>query len=135
MSIKSNSLPQPRGFQVDAAVEAAMTPSDQDPVYGSIERRQRARNQTSSQRKKAERDRNRSKVTYDLPQELIHQIRQAAETEEIPPSHLVGVLISMGLDAWESGAIDLSSYKRPSRNARYVWFLDIFAYKRNRDLQ
>lgn len=133
MSIKKNLLPQPRGFQLDPAVEAAMTNSETDPVYGAMERRQRARNQTAAQRKKAERDRNRSKVTFDLPQVLINQIRQAAETEEIPPSHLAGVLLSMGLDALTSGAIDLSTYKKPSRNARYMWFLDIFAYKENRD--
>lgn len=132
MSVKNNVLHQPRGFQLDPAVEAAMTNSEEDPVYGAIERRQRARNLTTAQRKKVVRDKNRNKVTFDFPLVLSERIRQMAADEGIPPSHLAGILISMGIDALESGAIDLTPYKRPSRNARFEWFLDIFAYKKNR---
>ena len=111
----------------DAAVEAALSPNLNQgrgkDLYGKIER---ARKMTPSQRKKAERDAARSKVTYDIPAELIKRVEMMArDVYRCPPSHLAALLIRAGLKAVEEGRLNVYDHQIPSRVPRFDWFLDL----------
>jgi hypothetical protein len=106
----------------DPAVQAALGPR-RDDVYSRIER---ARKMTPAQRKKAERDAARSKVTYDLPAPLIEKLeRMAHDVYQVPPSHLAALLIMAGLQAVQQGSLDVYARRVPSRVPRFEWFLDL----------
>ena len=78
---------------------------------------------TPSQQRKAIRDANRSKVTYDMPKELINQISGLAEDQRVPASQLAALLNQKGLREFEDGVFDLDCYKIPTRSPRFEWVL------------
>lgn len=105
----------------DPAVESALGPNRD--VYGKIER---ARKMTPSQRKKAERDAARSKVTYDMPAELIKQVEvMARDVYRCPPSHLAALLIQAGLKSVQEGRLNVYDHRVPSRVPRFDFFLNL----------
>src|SRR3972149_4156012 len=112
----------------DAAVAAAMggNGSSSDPLYGRMAAQYlRARRMTPAQRKQAQRDQKRNKKTYDLPEVITSQVEMLAEKHGVPPSHLVALLLKVGLQAVEDGQVDIQAYKVRSPVPRYEWFLDI----------
>lgn len=125
MSIDKNKLPPPRPMPVDPAVEVAMSSNLDDPIYGGLERRRRARNMTETQRKQAARDAQRTKVTYDLPPNLKQEIDSLARQLEAPPSHVVNILLHYGLSAIDQGKIDLRIYQVHSNIPRFKYFLQL----------
>lgn len=105
-----------RGVSSEAAAD--------DPVYGSMAAaRAKARNQTQGQRRKAERDRKRNKVTFDLPESQTDFIARMAMEHECPPAHVAALMLEYAIEHW--GQIDIESRKVRTRNLRYEWFLDI----------
>lgn len=97
---------------------------DADPVYGAMaSARARARNQTTGQRKKAERDRQRNKVTFDLPEAQTSFIEQVAHQHQCPPSHVAALLLEYAIEHW--ARIDIEGRKVRTRNLRFEWFLDV----------
>jgi hypothetical protein len=94
-----------------------------DPVYGAMSARARARNQTTGQRKKAERDRQRNKVTFDLPEAQTSFIEQVARQHQCPPSHVAALLLEYAIEHW--ARIDIEGRKVRTRNLRFEWFLDV----------
>lgn len=122
MSIKKD-LPR-RPLQSDPAVDTHM---GDDPVYGRLASRSgRARNMTSGKRKKAERDAQRKKVTFDWPEELIERIDELANQkgERVPANQLTALLMRYALRALDAGEIDLEKHKLFSRVPRFDWFLE-----------
>lgn len=112
----------------DAAVDTIMGTGAlmDDPVYGRIARQaQRARTMTPAQRKQARRDAGRTKVTYDLPKELIDEINRLANEGDFPPAHLVTILLHYGLRLLVEGQIDLMEHRVIANIPRYVYFLKI----------
>ena len=112
----------------DAAVSAAMggNGSTGDPLYGRMAAQDlRARRMTPAQRKQAQRDQKRNKKTYDLPEVITSQVEMLAEQHGVPPSHLVALLLKVGLRAVEDGQVDIQTYKIKSPVPRYEWFLEI----------
>lgn len=105
-----------RAIVDDPAVGAALSPSDG--LYGKIAR---ARGMTAAQRKKAERDRKRSKVTYDLPEELISEVTRLAKELDCPAAHVAAALILEGMKAEP----DLKRLRVPANSPRFVWYLDL----------
>ena len=110
---------------VDEAVATAL--GDDDPVYGRLaSKRQRARNMTPGQRKRAQRDAQRVKYTYDLPEEIGQAVERYARESGIPQSQMAAVLLLHGLLAQARKQIDLRQFgKRPSRSPRYDWVVEI----------
>ncbi len=95
-----------------------------DPVYGAMaSARARARNQTTAQRKKAERDRQRNKVTFDLPEAQTSFIEQVARQHQCPSSHVAALLLEYAIEHW--ARIDIEGRKVRTRNLRFEWFLDV----------
>lgn len=122
----STKMPLP----VDPAVEASMPAMENDPVYGGlVGRAAKLRNMTPAQRRKAERDARRSKVTVDWPPELIREIMEIADRpgDRVPFSQLTALLVVHGLKALRAGEFVLSEHKRPSRVPRFEWFLSLEA--------
>lgn len=109
--------------RIDPAVEAVV---GDDPIYGRLAR---ARRMTRGQRKKAERDRGRSKVTYDLPADLIQQIEEMAEKEGIPNSQMAMALIRVGEVQFKRGNVVFG--KEPSKSPRFDWNLKTLGFKNN----
>ena len=148
MAVKKGTGRLKAPIEGDAAVEAAMgngrdpTPAGPTPypspqsggykpagivergdVYGRIAR---ARRMTPAQRKKAEKDRQRSKVTYDWPEELIREVeRLAREVYYCPASHLAAALALEGLAAVREGRLDIRGMRRPANSPRFDWYLEL----------
>lgn len=80
---------------------------------------------TPGQRKKAERDARRTKVTYDLPDELIAQIAAIVNEHKIPASQLATLLMQWGLKAMSDGQFNINTYKVRSTSPRYEWVLNL----------
>ncbi len=112
----------------DPAVEVHLgrPPIGDDPLLGTFaKQRASARNQTDGQRKKAERDRKRNKLTVDLPKRQKDWIEQHATRHGVPPAHLVALLLKHAILSFERGEIDIEKAKTITRNLRYEWFLKI----------
>ena len=111
----------------DAAVAAAMGGNgSSDPLYGKMAAQDlRARRMTPGQRQQAQRDPKRNKKTYDLPEGITSQVETLAEQHGVPPSHLVALLLKVGLQAVEDGQVDIRAYRVKSPVPRYAWFLEI----------
>ncbi len=123
MAIDKSKLPPPRKMPLDPAVEAAMTGDPDDPIYGSLERRRRARNMTETQRRQAERDAQRTKATYDLPPSIKAAVDALAQQYEAPPSHVVALLLHHALLAANDGQIHFEDHLVFSNVPRYRHFL------------
>src|SRR4030065_2968762 len=112
----------------DAAVAAAMggNGSSGDPLYGKMAAQDlRARRMTPAQRKQAQRDQKRNKKHYDVPEVITSQVETLAEQHGVPPSHLVALLLKVGLQAVEDGQVDIRADRVKSPGPRYAWFLEI----------
>lgn len=104
----------------DPAVEHHL---QDDPLLGPLAKRRAARNQTPAQRRKTERDRQRNKITFDLPEYQTTFIQQTATEHQCPPSHVVALLLEFAIEKWAD--IDIESRKVRTRNLRFEWFLDV----------
>ena len=112
----------------DEALEGAMgvNGSSGGPLYGKMAAQDlRARRMTPAQRKQAQRDQKRNKKTYDLPEVITSQEETLAEQHGVPPSHLVALLLKVGLQAVEDGQVDVKAYRVKSPVPRYEWFLNV----------
>lgn len=107
----------------DPAVTVAVSSPGQATVYDRLAKK---RNMTPSQRKKAQRDAARSKVTYDLPEPLVRQVEALArETYHCPASHLAALLIQTGLQEIAAGRLDVYRHRKIANSPRFDFFLDL----------
>jgi hypothetical protein len=74
-------------------------------------------------RAKRKRGPQRSKGTFDLPAEMIEQLRAIARAERVPASDIVGLALALWLEQYEPG--DLDERKRAARSPRFEWKLDL----------
>ncbi len=100
---------------IDPAVESALgKPS------GFYSHLARIKKMTPAQRKKAERDRKRSKETYDLPEWIGEAITTLARHYDVPKSNVVAHLIAAGLRALLEGKINFGWLLNSSRSPRFL---------------
>lgn len=85
----------------------------------------RAKAMTPCQRRAAERQAERSKVTYEWPPALVERINEIARANDCPANQVAAVLAWAGMADMESGAIDLEARKYGARSLRFLWFLDL----------
>lgn len=131
MAVKKNPLNR-QPLAIDPALQAYMSqepeaaPGSEDPVYGRLARkRARLHSMSPGQRRKAERDEQRVKVTFDWPPELKDKVQQVAQWSGVPVSQLAALLVKVGLKAIDEGRIKVDDYRRPSRVPRFEWFIDL----------
>jgi hypothetical protein len=80
---------------------------------------------TPAQRRKAKADAQRSKATYDLPEEIITAIREIAKQEDISQSDLVAELLVRAVNIYRAGELVLDKQKQPARSLKWLYKLDI----------
>lgn len=122
MSVEKGRQPLPIDSPADPAVETALgTPVKRGSIY---DRLARARDMTPAQRRKAEKDRARTKETYDLPQWLIDAIEKVAQKYGVPKSNVVAHLLAAGLRDLLEKKINLSWVRKISRSPRFEGLLE-----------
>jgi len=113
---------EPPVEDLDPAVENALgTPAKRGSIYGRIAR---VKEMTPAQRRKAEKDRARTKETYDLPAWLIEAIEQIARKYGVPKSNVAAHLLTAGLRDVLEGKINLGWVRKISRSPRYEGLLE-----------
>lgn len=87
--------------------------------------KQRQRTMTPAQRRKAQRDGERNKATYDLPRGITDRIAEIAEVEGVPKSGVVAVFLLDAINRYDDRAIDLERFKQPSVSPKYSHVIEI----------
>lgn len=121
MAVKPERMNTPIPTPADPAVDAAIN-RDTD-IYA---RMRRQREMTPGQRKRAERDAQRTRIQYDLPQDLIDLVdHMAHDTYNCPSSHLVALFILAGVRSVGRGELDVWNYLSAGRYLRWNNQIDI----------
>jgi|YNPMSStandDraft_1061717.scaffolds.fasta_scaffold17534_4 hypothetical protein len=111
----------PADLDVDPAVTAALGRPRSNDIYDRIVR---ARRMTPAQRRKAEKDRKRSKETYDLPAWLIGAIAEIAAAYGVPKSNVAAHLLALGLRQLLDGQVNLRWMWKASRSPLFEGLLE-----------
>lgn len=123
MSVQKQRQPIPIDDQIDPAVESAL--GSPEKRGGSIyDRMVRSKGLTPAQRRKAERDRARTKDTYDLPFWLIEAVERIARKYNVPKSNVAAHLLAAGLHDFLDGKINLLWIRKSSRSPRFEGLLE-----------
>lgn len=104
---------------IDPAVRDIMTNQEERTVGSKSDRAKKAK-----ERKKAA-NRLPGRVNLDLPLELKKRVFDLAESERIPASQIVALLLADGLRRLDSGDLNIKEYRRPSTSPRYLYTLDL----------
>ena len=107
-------------LSLDAALSTHMGDASNDPIYGGLTKVNRAR-MTRKQRRQAEHDAARNRVTYDVSLELDQLIEAIAEALSVPRSQVANYLMLCQLDQIANGKANPISMwpTRPSKSMRY----------------
>jgi hypothetical protein len=103
---------------LDPAVADLLAGMEQKQAQAQLPRRERLRKSREQAKIMARRE---LRATYDLPPALRQRIRTLAENERVPASQVVTLALARFLAEYDSGEIDLSLFKQPSRSPRYDW--------------
>ncbi|MEN4041365.1 MAG: hypothetical protein ROW52_10670 [Anaerolineaceae bacterium] len=105
---------------LDPAVADLLSGMEQRQAEALLPRRQREKKVRERARIQARRD---QRATYDLPPAIRSRIKRLAEDERLPASQLVTLALIRFLTDFDTGKVDLSQFKQPSRSPRYDWNL------------
>jgi len=94
-----------------------------DAVLGEGRQRRERRRMTPGQRKKAEQDAKRKRVTFELKPEVVEMVRLIAEFEECSPAGVVDLFVAEAAQQYVQGEIILDGRRRPSRSPRWGWVI------------
>jgi hypothetical protein len=111
---------QERRTILDPAVADLLSGMEQKQAEAQLPRREREKKVRERAKIQARRD---QRATYDLPPGLRTRIKDMSEEERLPASQLVTLALIRLLSDLESGRVDLSEFKQPSRSPRYDWNL------------
>lgn len=106
---------------IDPAVADLLTGLERTRSESSLPRKVRERKARERAKIQARRE---ARATYDLPPALRERIKQLAEEQRVPASQLVTLALARFLKDFDSGVVNLSEFKRPSRSPRYDWNLE-----------
>jgi len=114
-------------LSLDAALSTHMGDAGSDPIYGGLTKVNRAR-MTRKQRRQAEHDAARNRVTYDLAPELDQLIEAIAKQLSVPRSQVASYLMLCQLDQIANGKANPISMwpTRHSKSMRYDFNLTHF---------
>jgi hypothetical protein len=94
-------------------------------VIGDGQRREKARHMTRTQRRQAERDAQRQRVTLELDPRIVAMIKAIAEREGCSPAGAVNLLVSAGIEEYVEGQVEFCGNRRPSDGPRYEWVIEV----------
>ncbi len=106
---------------LDPAVADLLAGMENKQAEARLPRRLREKKAKERAKIKARRD---HRVTYDLPPQLKQAVFELAESLSLPASQLVTLALQRFMEAYKTGQIDLSKYKKPSKSPRYDWKLE-----------
>jgi hypothetical protein len=109
-----------RRVSVDPSVVGLLEVMEQRQTESQLPRREREKKSRERAKISARRER---RATYDLPPLVRSRIMELSGQLSVPASQLVTMALARFLTDYDSGNIDLSIYKRPSRSPRYDWNL------------
>ena len=89
------------------------------------ERVSKAQKRTPGQAKKAQYDKDRNKLTVDLPEEYTEAIRRIASFFDVPVSKVAGIIIAIGVGEFAKGKIDIASIRYASRIMGILYDFDL----------
>jgi len=78
---------------------------------------------TVGQRKKAEQDARRKRVTLELKPQVVEMVRLIAEFEECSPAGIVDLFVAEAGQRYIEGEIILNGRRRASRSPRWGWVI------------
>ncbi len=109
---------------LDAALSTHIE-GDQDPIYGGLALAQRGR-MTRSQRRRAQRESERNRVTVDMPPELDVLTQGIADKLSVPRSQVVNYLVLIALQQIvQENVLSPTRWPRKvSRSMRYEFVLE-----------
>lgn len=93
-------------------------------LLNEAERRERIRRKPKDEQKKARRDAERNRVTYDMPPSLEAAISELAEREGLSKSATATLLLAEGVRQYITGDVDFRGHKTPTRHPLYDWVVD-----------
>ncbi len=117
-------MPEPKPARrtvIDPAVAELLTGLERQRSDAALPRKEREKKARERAKIQSRRD---ARATYDLPPALREKIKGLAEDQRVPASQLVTLALARFISDLESGKIDLSDYKSPSRSPRYDWNLE-----------
>lgn len=114
MAVKQGSE---RRSGIDPAVTSALGGNE---VYG---RMARERSMTQGQKRKAALDRERNRVTLDMPDWMEEAVGAIAEELKVPRSRVACWLIAWALTRYDKAA--MMRDRQPTRSMRYDWVLEL----------
>ena len=121
MAVKKEAKNAPQQeIKLDPAVAAYMSNGHQ---AAADAQREKEVNLTAAQRRKRKFDRARTKATYDLPLEIKEKLRNIADTESVPVSHLVALFLHEAVRRYDAGEYDVTEYKEHSRHPAFEFAL------------
>lgn len=106
---------------LDPAVADLLAGMENKQAEARLPRREREKKAKERAKIRARRD---QRVTYDLPPQLKQAMFDLAESLSLPASQLVTLALHRFMEAYASGQIDISKYKKPSKSPRYDWKLE-----------
>ncbi len=122
MAIKKGKDYPEQEISIDPAVAVHL----QNEAQTAVDRkRQKEAGLTAYQRRKRKFDRNRVKDTYDLTDWVKARVIEIAANEDVPKSHLADFLLAFAIHHYDTGKIDVSSYKDISRHPAFRYSLPL----------
>jgi len=99
-----------------------------DPAVAGLldeaKRREEVRRKSPKARKKARRDAERSRATYDIPDEIQAVIGEIAEMEGMSKSATVALILAVGAHEYMEGTLEFTGAKQVIRHPLYEWVVD-----------
>lgn len=98
-------------------------PADVQAILGDARTRAQRRVMTGKQKRQADRDALRQRVTLELDPRVVEMIRQVARAEGCSPAGVVNLLALEGLRQYAEGTVEFYGNKRASEGHRYAWVI------------
>lgn len=124
MSVQKDRQPFPiNSNELDPAVTTVMgAPKSKETIYDQMARAKRL---TPAQRKKAQKDKMRHRVMFDLPEGLDDVLEMLSYEEVVSKSQLASFLIIKGLQEIEKAGMKINWEKVPIRSLRFDYKINL----------
>ena len=90
-------------------------------VLGDADQRGTRRQMTPAQRKKADRNAKRQRVTFELAPEIVEMVKMIAEFEECSPAGVINLFVMKASEQYINDEITLDGRRRASQTHRWGW--------------
>jgi hypothetical protein len=100
-----------------------------------VEKMRERMHMTPGERKRIERDEKRIRLYADVSPEIRSSIIELAKPKRVSLSSLTALMVAVGLQAVQSGKLDIDNYLRPSKTPRFDYEIDVDAWKKDQKVE